>query len=54
MTGKLLIVLAEAKEKILTAKKKALGPKELKQAVAEIMKIKYIANKMMSQNCVRK
>ena len=50
----MLIVLAEVKEKILTIKKKALGPKELKLAVAEIMKTKYIANKMLSKNCVRK
>ena len=54
VTGKLLIILAETKEKILAIQKKTLGPKEIKLAVTEIVKTKYIANKMLSKNSVRK
>lgn len=52
VTGRLLIILAETKEKILAAEKKTLGPKEIKLAVAKIVKTKYIANKMLSKNYV--
>lgn len=54
VTGKLLIILAETKEKILAIQKKTLGPKEIKLAVTEIVKTKYIANKMLSKNSVKK
>ena len=56
VTGRLLMALAESQEKIILVKKQeaALGPREVKQAVANIVKTKYIANKMLSQNCVTK
>lgn len=56
MTGKYLLIYAEAQEKLLALRKsseEALSVKEMKVAISDIVKSKIIANKMLSSNFIR-
>ena len=54
VTGNYLLILAKTQEKLLSLRKldgtmKDVSPKDLRMAVAEIIKTKMIANKMLGQ-----
>ena len=56
MTGKYLLIYAEAQEKVLALRKseeESLSLKEMKVAISDIVKSKIIANKMLSSNFIR-
>ena len=58
MTGKYLLIYAEAQEKLLALRKSSeealsVNVKEMKVAISDIVKSKIIANKMLSSNFIR-